>query len=129
MRVIIAGSRTGFRYSDVERVMSKVPFEVTTVVSGGARGVDEFGKIWAMRQGIPIAEYIADWGKYGKAAGMYRNLEMAESADALVAIWDGVSKGTAHMIQTARRRGMQVQVFEINVRQRMKEEEEAALAL
>jgi len=39
---------------------------------------------------------------------------MADYADALVAIWDGVSKGTAGMIADATRKGLQVYVKDIS---------------
>lgn len=44
----------------------------------------------------------ADWDKHGKSAGYKRNEEMARNADALIAFWDGKSKGTKHMIDIAR---------------------------
>jgi hypothetical protein len=47
-----------------------------------------------------IKRYPADWDTFGKSAGYRRNEQMAEDADALVAFWDGESKGTAHMIDT-----------------------------
>lgn len=46
----------------------------------------------------------------GKKAGIFRNIAMAEYAHALIAFWDGESKGTAHMIQAARERGLVVRV-------------------
>ena len=52
----------------------------------------------------------ADWETYGKSAGYRRNVDMAESADALVALWDGVSNGTKHMINIARQKGLRVHV-------------------
>jgi hypothetical protein len=38
---------------------------------------------------------------------------MAENADALVAIWDGKSRGTANMIQEAEKRGLRVFVYPV----------------
>jgi hypothetical protein len=37
---------------------------------------------------------------------------MADYADALIAIWDGKSRGTKHMVETARYRGMKVFIHE-----------------
>ncbi len=72
-------------------------FEVTEVVSGGAQGIDTAGELWANREGLPIKYMPADWSQ-GRGAGFARNEQMAEYADALVAIWDGHSNGTRHMI-------------------------------
>ena len=52
----------------------------------------------------------ADWDKHGKAAGPIRNAEMAEVADALIAFWDGQSRGTANMISLAKSKGLSVAV-------------------
>jgi len=36
---------------------------------------------------------------------------MADYADALVAFWDGKSKGTMHMINIAKKKGIQVKII------------------
>lgn len=45
-----------------------------------------------------------------KYADPIRNEEMAEVSDALIAFWDGQSRGTRSMIEIARRKGLQVAV-------------------
>jgi hypothetical protein len=39
---------------------------------------------------------------------------MAERAEALIAVWDGKSKGTKHMIETAHDFGLKVYVYKFN---------------
>ena len=63
---------------------------------------------WARNNNIPLKMFYPNWDRYGKSAGMIRNKEMAEYAEALIAIWDRRSKGTKHMIATAKRLGLQV---------------------
>jgi hypothetical protein len=87
--------------------------DVTEVVSGMARGVDTLGIDWAVENWLPWKEFYADWKHYGKSAGYKRNEEMAIYADALVAIWDGKSKGTKHMIDLANKHGLIVYVHRI----------------
>lgn len=98
MKVIIAGSRdvTSLYLVEDASLMSK--FDITEVVSGGARGVDRLGEIFAEKNGLPVKVFPADWIRFGKSAGHRRNREMAQYADALVAVWDGVSPGTKGMI-------------------------------
>ena len=36
---------------------------------------------------------------------------MATKADALIAVWDGVSRGTKHMIDIAKKNGLSVFVY------------------
>lgn len=83
---------------------------VTEVVSGGARGVDVLAIDWAVTNWVPWKEFPADWQKYGKKAGILRNVEMGDYADALVAVWDGDSRGTKHMIDYMRSLGKPVYV-------------------
>lgn len=68
-------------------------FRITEVVSGVAHGVDKLGERWAQAHKIPVKQFPAQWNKYGNAAGPIRNREMAEYADALIAVWDGQSRG------------------------------------
>lgn len=102
MRVIIAGSRTIREQAVVDAAVADSGFDVTEVVCGGAGGVDTLGACWATTRGIPVTMMLADWRKNGRGAGIFRNREMAGYADALVAVWDGKSRGTANMIEEMR---------------------------
>jgi hypothetical protein len=88
--------------------MSRLVSPVAEIVSGGARGVDQLGEQWAKQHHVPVRQFPAQWDRFGKSAGMIRNLEMAQYADGLVAIWDGHSRGTANMIATMKRLGKKV---------------------
>jgi len=88
----------------VEEVIKRFPFTISEVVSGGAAGVDHIGEKWAIKNKIPIKFFIPEWKKFGKKAGPLRNIQMADYADALVAIWDGESRGTWHMINEMKKR-------------------------
>jgi hypothetical protein len=59
---------------------------------------------------IPLKLFPAEWITYGMKAGPIRNHGMAQYADALIAIWDGKSKGTGNMIACARRRGLKIHI-------------------
>ena len=110
MRVIIAGSRTITNLALVRVAMTQSGLTPTRVVSGTARGADMLGEMWANENGVPVVRYPADWDGLGKRAGYVRNRLMADNADALVALWDGCSKGTKDMIETARLKGLEVYV-------------------
>jgi len=112
VKVIIAGSRGILDYSVVCSIIDDFDLfdSITEVVSGGALGVDRLGEEWAGANDRPARLFPADWKTYGKGAGYKRNQEMAEYAEALLAIWDGESKGTGHMIDIARREGLLVEV-------------------
>lgn len=114
MRTIIAGSRgANISYERFCELMAEVPWEITTVLSGTARGIDRIGERWAAERDIPIERHPAEWDKYGKSAGYRRNAEMVKVADALVAFWDGKSPGTENTIAMADRKGMRTKLWMI----------------
>ena len=69
------------------------------------------GEFGALHHDSPVKKFPADWGGLGKRAGYLRNEQMADYADALIAVWDGKSKGTKHMIDSAASKGLIVKVF------------------
>lgn len=94
-RVIIAGGRDFNDYRLLSATMDnllKNIAEETVVVCGQARGADTLGEQYARECGYRVDYYQADWKRFGKRAGYLRNEQMAQSADALVAFWDGESR-------------------------------------
>lgn len=117
MRLIVAGSRTVHSAAYVWEKLDKIvgDNEVECVVSGGARGVDRLGESWAEARGIKVERFEAEWKARGRRAGYLRNVVMAKNATHLIAIWDGESKGTRHMIDIARGHGLQVRIVRADV--------------
>lgn len=113
MKVIIAGSRTVGDFRIVAQAVFDAGFTIAEVVSGTAAGVDRLGEQWAEVFGIPVKRFPANWERDGRAAGMMRNRRMAEYADGLIAVWDGVSKGTKQMIDEAWKRNLRVHVHRV----------------
>lgn len=118
MKTVIAGSRNIKHQAIVDRAVELSGFQVTEVVSGTAQGVDTSGENWAKARGIPVAEFPAQWiGPRGldRGAGHARNQRMADYADALVAVWDGHSRGTQDMIRRAKKRGLVVFIYDASL--------------
>ena len=110
MKVIVAGSRHAKDPESVALAIAESGFEVTEVVSGRARGVDTLGEAWAATRGIPVKAFPADWNRYRNGAGPIRNKQMAEYAEALVALLYPDSRGTQNMIAQAQKIGLKVYV-------------------
>jgi len=110
MKVIVAGSRTFTDYELLKLTCDNIKNKITEIVSGGARGADKLGEQYAVESGFSIKQFPADWDRWGKSAGYKRNAEMAEYADALIAFWDGSSKGTKHMIDLAKKNNLKIKV-------------------
>lgn len=110
--VIVAGSRSFAVYSLLSQSLDELfsAKKPTAILCGEAKGADTLGRRYAEAHHIPILSFPADWNKYGRGAGYIRNGEMLKHADALVAFWDGKSKGTRHMINISRKAGIVVHV-------------------
>lgn len=116
MITIIAGSRDYTDYQFLCHCLKDVEYcgwSIIQVIVGGARGVDQMGERWAKERGITYEVYPAKWDTHGRGAGYVRNKVMAQNAEALIAFWDGKSKGTKHMIDIAIELGLYVKVFYI----------------
>ena len=118
-RVIIAGCRD---FNDYELLREKCDHMLSKkkdthkviIVSGHAAGADALGERYAKERGFLLETYPAEWEKYGKSAGPKRNHRMAEVANALVAFWDGKSRGTKNMIDLANMKGIPVKIVRID---------------
>ncbi len=97
MKTIIAGSRSFINFNIMNRHLESLKPNISEVVSGGARGADDLGELWGLRNKIPCKVFYADWS-LGNSAGIQRNRLMGDYADSLIAFWDGTSPGTKHMI-------------------------------
>lgn len=131
LKVIIAGGRDYTSYAGLEDAVKQAGFEIAEVVSGGAKGADSLGESWAKNNKIPVKKFIPNWNDtnhpdavvkfrknpwtdaeeaYNWAAGFMRNSDMAEYADALIALpGDG---GTRDMIKKAKEKNLKIFIYE-----------------
>lgn len=123
MKVIIAGSRsfqdsslgklfsnTQLRQNYLKNLLRRIVADavsdsswkesISEIVSGHARCIDQIGEYYAKSHNIPLQTFPALWHIHTTSAGLVRNTVMANYSDALIAIYDGSSPGTTHMIQT-----------------------------
>lgn len=123
MKTIIAGSR-GLHSTDnpMRNVAARrfvlnllrsgmIPWDITEVISGTARGADRIGEEYGALEQKPVHRYPADWDRHGRRAGPIRNAIMAKEGEALVVFWDGISRGTENMIDTMKELGKPVKIF------------------
>jgi len=115
-KVIIAGGRNFKNYELLCSKCDKLLINQTNIeiVSGAARGTDKLGEQYADERGYSVKQFPANWNKFKRAAGFIRNQEMAEYADALIAFWDGTSKGTKHMIDIATNLKLKIRIVLYN---------------
>jgi hypothetical protein len=112
MKVLICGSRHFQDRALMERTLSQ--FVITEVVEGGAPGADTLAKEWASANNIPVTECMAEWEKYGRAAGPIRNRKMLlEGPELVIAFMANGSRGTKNMVKQAEKVGVRTHVVEI----------------
>lgn len=113
-RVIIAGSRGFTNYPLLcqwcDFMLQNHHHSNVAIVSGTANGADKLGERYAQERGMGLDARPAKWEQYGKSAGYIRNEEMAQNADACIVFWDGVSRGTKHMIDLAKKYNLHLKV-------------------
>ena len=105
IRVIVAGSR-GFSdkvlfHEKILAFLEEIDEPVLFISGAAPSGADDLIIRWCKRYGYPCKVQPADWDKHGRGAGFIRNVEMAKIATHLIAFYDGVSPGTAHMLEQA----------------------------
>ena len=115
MKTIIAGGRTITDYTLVLDAIRESEFTITEVVSGMAPGVDSLAVQYSKENELPLQQFWAEWNFHGRAAGPIRNRQMAKYGEALIAIWDGKSRGTKNMIEEATKLGLKVYVKRIDL--------------
>lgn len=100
MKIAIIGSRN--LSADLAQY---VPQGVTEIVSGGAAGIDTVARSYALANSIKLTEFLPEYTKYGRGAPLKRNETIIDYADEVLAIWDGKSRGTKHVIDRCKKQG------------------------
>lgn len=104
MKIAVIGSRSFNNYGYMWGVLTafNLQYGITEIISGGARGADKLAEKFALEE---LKQYPtvfkANWDRYGKAAGMVRNKDIVQTAEAVIAFWNGESKGTKAAIDLA----------------------------
>ena len=133
-KVIIAGSRNFNNYALLKSELDKLFNEPFIIVSGGAKGADTLGELYAKEKGYEVERHLAKWndlsvancrikynsyGPYNAMAGHNRNQEMLNSilenkdGGCVVAFWNGKSKGTENMIAITKKSGVSLHIIKI----------------
>lgn len=106
MKVAVIGSR-GLK---VDNLGEYLPEGTTEIISGGAKGVDACAREYAISHGIKLTEFFPEYEKYGKSAPLKRNISIIESADIVIAFWDGKSNGTRFVIEKCHEMGKEIKI-------------------
>lgn len=117
IRIAIVGSRDFPDMEAVKDYLEKLKLYVPafTIITGGAKGVDQFAEDWANRNGIDC-EVIRPVDPADKFSYLLRNVEIITKADQIIAFWDGKSKGTKFVLDYAKARSRFIRVINYSKR-------------
>jgi uncharacterized phage-like protein YoqJ len=106
MKIAVIGSRDII--PDTEKIIrdiQKITDEKPTIISGGAKGVDQQAKKVAEQMKWDYVEYRPNYELYNKkSAPIIRNKMIIDEAEYIIAYWNGESKGTAQAIEYAKKK-------------------------
>ena len=116
MRIIICGSRCFNDYVLLRKTMdhltSNLDESKLVILSGHARGADLLGEKWCFQRLLKYEVYRPEYkNSRDKIAPLLRNQTMVDNADAIVAFHNGVSTGTADILQRAEKKGLKIKVI------------------
>lgn len=109
MKVAVVGSRT-LEISNLEKYL---PPDVTEIISGGAKGIDQCARDWAIAHNVPLVEFLPEYERYGKYAPRRRNMLIVDRADFVIAFWDGESRGTFDAMFHCWRHHIPIEIYEM----------------
>lgn len=112
IKLAVVGGRDFKDWSLLEDKLNKLldfyPHAKFVIVSGGAIGADSLAETYANTYFLEVKVFKPDYDKYGKAAPFVRNGEIVDHSNAVLAFWDGKSKGTLDTISKANKKGIPV---------------------
>ncbi len=107
MKIAVIGSRR----VEIKNLGSYLPDNTTEIISGGAKGIDQCARAYALSNGIKLTEFLPEYDKYGRYAPLKRNIKIIENADIVFAFWDGTSHGTKFVIDTCKKQGKPLKII------------------
>lgn len=109
MKLLIAGSRS---ITDFD-ISPHIPPETELIISGGANGIDTLAENYADKHKISKLIMRPQYSKYKRGAPLKRNDIMVDICDSVLIFWDGVSRGTKHTIDYAKKAGKPVCIVRV----------------
>jgi len=119
IKLIIAGPRSCTRnvaiFNQIRQYIEELG-GADEIVSGGSTGIDMMAKQYAYEHQISYKEFIPNWQDDLNAAGIVRDLRMAEYGTHLLVFRSGSSKESEHLIHQAEHNHLIIRIIEASDR-------------
>ena len=114
MNVAVIASRDFNDYESLSRILKALLHKhgpCVTIISGGARGADSLAERFCDENNVDKIIFKPNklMSNYGYACYL-RNQQIIDKCDAVIAFWDGKSRGTKHAIDLARQQNKPVKL-------------------
>ncbi|MCF7814163.1 MAG: DUF2493 domain-containing protein [Candidatus Cloacimonetes bacterium] len=112
MKLAVIGSKEFKDYRKLKSVLDQLS-GITAIVSGAASGTDAMAARYAKVHNIKLIEFPPDYKNYGEEAKHFRDRQIVENCDSLIAFWDGKCEGTKYTIEYAEKLEIPLKVISI----------------
>lgn len=103
MKLLVCGSRGNFKqyrekvFCAIEAMCLLHKDAIPIIIEGCCRNsADQYAEMFAQERGLQVMHFPGSRGIY-----FNRNAEMVKECDAVIAFWDGQSRGTANTVTCA----------------------------
>ncbi|MBR0120878.1 MAG: DUF2493 domain-containing protein [Clostridia bacterium] len=120
-KIVICGGRHFNDYEYLKTSCREIIVQLNTdkpveIVSGHCMGCDLLGEKFAEENGYKLTVFPAEWKKYGKSAGIKRNIQMIDyighTDSAVIGFVSNNTKGTRYTVERANENGIKTFEFE-----------------
>lgn len=114
-RLAVVGYRAYYDYDEVKKAIERFnkKHKIDLIVSGGCTGVDTLSERWADVNNVPKLIILPN-RKHGKHGYILRDQEIVNAATHMIAFPSKRGRGTQITIQMAKKRGIEVDITEID---------------
>lgn len=113
-KILICGDRNWNNSDTIRKFMRYINSE-SIIIYGGCRGVDQMARTIVSKEfSIEVQVFLAEWERFGRVAGILRNIRMLkQEPDLVVGFHNDIksSKGTKDMLNRAVKAGIQTMLF------------------
>ena len=114
MRLAVIGNKRFHDYKKLKFVLDKIS-GITAIVSGAAPGTDQLAARYATENNIKLVEFPPDYHEHGEEAKHFRDRQIVENCDQLIAFYDGKCEGTKYTLKYAEEIGVHCNLIEIEI--------------
>lgn len=109
MKLLIAGSRSIMDFD----LSPYIPKDTELIISGGAGGIDTLAEQYADKMKLSKIIMRPQYELYKRGAPLKRNEQMVDICDSVLVVWDGISSGTKHTIDYAKKKGKPIEIVKL----------------